>query len=221
MVIQVAQVVFLASASLGEPPSKGTSSLQTLSKPHHSSAEGSPRAPRANPPSQRAGDQQRLEGLLCGLTHPSVHGEGASWSVGSGQGNIRFSTWWKHPCRTDSASPERSSPTAAWWAVIFQHLPSGLVHSLVWEAQVRPGVGQKHISEAPLAVRARDKDTVSPRRRAAAAGTPAACGWLGGQGRRRRRPGAQGGQRPAALTACPSRSGSRTCTGTASPSGSF
>lgn len=55
----------------------------------------------------------------------------------------------------DSASPERSSLTAGWWVVVFQHLPSSLKHSLVWEAQVWPGVGEESAKNTSAKLRLR------------------------------------------------------------------
>lgn len=172
-------------------------------------------APRERPPGVPAGTPPGRAAAGAGGRSGSgrilhVTEAGPSRGAGQGQGDTPLSTRWKQPCLSRC------------WAVVFQHLPSGLTPSLVWRHTRGPGSGRnaekRHLWPALVT-----RTPAAPSTVLAAEGAARQRAWV-------RRTGTEAAARPAAravrgcgrgLTACPSRPGSPTCSGTASPSGSF
>jgi hypothetical protein len=168
-------------------------------------AKGSPPVTGRNArPAEVCGPQQKLESEEWG-THQGGRGK---LECGMRPGTRLLSAWrrrraglWVHHLCCWTWSPA-SSPA---------------IRSLALEAQVGPGLRGGGGGNARAKLHARDRDAAAGEPRSLPRGQQPACG----RGSSGRGPGRGAALRPGALTACPSRSGSRTCTGTASPSGFF
>lgn len=212
-VIPVAQVVFSGVGFVRRP------SLRTgCPSPASQRREGSPPFPRepcswsARAPRERRGP------------HPSPPGKGElECRVRRGKDSLFHTVETSMPHRQRSPAKVLSDLRLAGGG--FPAAALGPESQPAWDAREGPAVGRERLGDAPPVARVW-QGRLRPRKRAGCgAGHGAARAWAqrtGTKAAAARGPARRAsGVAPQVLTACPSRSGSPTCTDTASPSGSF